>query len=92
MSIEIKLPLTQQQKRVLEFIFEFLHANSYPPTVKEIQDGLSVPNPGTVHKTVLALEKKGYLEKTKRVARGIRLTELGEEIGGSSRQLRLELE
>lgn len=92
MNVEIRLPLTDLQRRVLEFIHEFIHRALYPPTVKEIQDALSVPNPGTIHKAISALEKKGYLEKTRRVARGIRLTQLGEDVGGQARQLSLDLE
>ncbi|HOO78161.1 MAG TPA: hypothetical protein PLI51_02870 [bacterium] len=92
MGIEIRLPLTDLQNRVLAFAFEFIHGNLYPPTVKEIQEALDIPNPGTVHKAIQALEKKGYLAKEKRVARGIRLTALGEEVCGLERQLRLELE
>lgn len=87
MNFEIRLPLTDLQRKVLEFIFDFIHRQLYPPTVQEIQNALAVGNPGTVHKTIQALEKKGYLEKTRRTVRGLRLTPVGEAVGGGARQL-----
>lgn len=92
MADEIRLPLTRLQSQVLDFIYDFIQRRSYPPTVKEIQEELNISNPGTVYKVIVALEKKAYLAKEKNVARGIRLTPLGEEVCAQNRQLKLELE
>jgi len=92
MDFEIRLPLTKLQNQVLSFVYGFIHRKRYPPTVNEIQQALAIPNPGTVYKVLLALEKKGYLAKEKNVARGVRLTPLGEEVCSQNRQLRLDLE
>ena len=88
---QIKLPLTRLQSRVLHFIYNFIRENQYPPTVTEVQEKLFIANPGTVHKALGALEKKGYVTKEKHAARGVRLTPLGEEVGSQNRQLLLEL-
>lgn len=88
---KIKLPLTRLQARVLHFIYDFIRENHYPPTVTEVQEKLFIANPGTVHKALGALEKKGYVTKEKHAARGVRLTALGEEVGSQNRQLLLEL-
>jgi SOS-response transcriptional repressor LexA len=88
---KIRLPLTRLQRRVLYFIYEFIREKQYPPTVTEVQEKLFIANPGTVHKVIGALEKKGYLTREKHTARGVRLTPLGEEVGSQNRQLLLEL-
>ncbi len=89
---EIKLPLTGNQTRVLSFISESLNRKHYPPTITEIQHELVISNPGTVHKILSSLEKKGYITKAKNIARGIRLTPMGSEVCARERQLHLELE
>ena len=77
---KIQLPLTALQSRVMKFIFRFLQENFYPPTVTEIQKGLDISNPGSVHRILTALGKKRYLIKEKHVSRGIRLTPIAREV------------
>jgi repressor LexA len=89
---EIKLPLTTPQADILSVIGDFLQRKHYPPTITEIQQELGISNPGTVHKTLVALEKKEYITKEKNIARGIRLTPLGAKICARERQLNLELD
>lgn len=88
---KIRLPLTRLQSRVLYFIYDFIREKQYPPTVTEVQEKLFIANPGTVHKAIAALEKKGYVSKEKHTTRGVRLTAIGEEVGSQNRQLLLEL-
>jgi len=88
---KIRLPLTRLQRRVLYFFYDFIREKQYPPTVTEVQEKLFIANPGTVHKVIGALDKKGYVTREKHTARGVRLTALGEEVGSQNRQLLLEL-
>lgn len=88
----IKLPMTVPQSEILAVIGDFLQRRHYPPTITEIQQELGISNPGTVHKSLTALEKKEYITKEKNIARGIRLTTLGAEICARERQLILELD
>jgi len=92
MVTEIRLPLTELQSHVLSFAHEFIARKLYPPTVIEIQRGLNISNPGTVHKVLLSLQKKGYVTKERGMARGLRLTALGEEVCSQAKQMKLELE
>jgi repressor LexA len=64
--------LTKKQKRVFEFIEKYTKNNSYPPTFKDIcvKYDYSI---GTVQDYIVALVKKGYLEKKKDLARGFKL-------------------
>ena len=68
------LPITQKQKKSLEIIIEFISEKNYPPTILEIQDTLQISNPGTIHKCLTALEKKGYINRKKGMHRGMDLT------------------
>jgi SOS-response transcriptional repressor LexA len=92
MPPQIRLPLTKLQARVLSFAHEFILTKLYPPTVIEIQKGLDVSNPGTVHKVLISLQRKGYVTKEKGTARGLRIAPLGEEVCSQEKQMKLELE
>jgi repressor LexA len=85
---DIKLPLTLKQTEVLQFIVDFIDDNSYPPTLREIKAGTKIENVGLVHKILSALEKKRYILREKRMARGILLTEISENLT-NSKQLEL---
>ncbi len=68
------LPMTEKQSKIFETLIKFLSKYEYPPTINEIQEILEISNPGAVHKSLLGLENKGYIEKIKRKKRGIRLS------------------
>lgn len=63
--------LTARQKRVYDFICEYLLANNRPPSVREIAAELGIRNPHGVLCHLKALAKKGVIEVDRRVARGI---------------------
>ncbi len=64
--------LTPIQKKVFEFIENFLNQNGFPPTYAEVSNkfGFQV---GMVQQVIRALLKKGKIEKDPFLARGIRL-------------------
>jgi repressor LexA len=77
----MKLPLTERQQEVLEFITEFIQKNEFPPTITEIQEEVGISNPGSVYGTLSELETKEYIKRTKKHrARNIRLTETGKSL------------
>lgn len=56
--------LTELERRILNFIGEYLRANDgYAPTLAEIGDGCGVNSVGTVHRYVSSIENKGFLNK-----------------------------
>ncbi len=88
--MEIKLPLTELQQKVLGCIFRYLRDYEYPPTIPEIQKTLEITNPGTVYGTLTGLEKKNYIYRNgKQIPRNIRLTALGEDLFHSGTQMDL---
>ncbi|MHB8278356.1 MAG: transcriptional repressor LexA [Candidatus Humimicrobiaceae bacterium] len=66
--------LTQKQSDVLREIYEFIAANSYSPSVRDIAQVLGFSSPKGAGDHLAILEKKGYILKSSS-ARSIRLTE-----------------
>lgn len=63
--------LTDRQERVLTFIREFYALEGMPPTVREIADGLDFKSLNAVREHLRLIEKKGFVELRRNVARGI---------------------
>jgi len=53
--------LPQQQRRVLDYIEEYLEISGYPPSISEITDYLGVNSTFGVRKHIDALLRKGFL-------------------------------
>lgn len=67
--------LTEKQKKILEFIKEFITENGYPPTIEEIMERFSFSSPNAVITHLSALEKKGFIKRRENTSRGIIITE-----------------
>jgi repressor LexA len=66
------LTLTDRQQRVLDFIFDFIRAEGFPPTRAEICDALGFRSPNAAEDHLRALVKKGAIEMLSGTSRGIR--------------------
>lgn len=64
--------LTKKQAKLGDFIKKFISSSGYAPTYKEIADHFKI-NVNAVQQQVSALEKKGFIERTGGIARGIKL-------------------
>ncbi|HEY3249777.1 MAG TPA: transcriptional repressor LexA [Ignavibacteria bacterium] len=64
--------LTKRQQHVLEFIKRYIIEKQYSPTYKEIAENFGI-NVNAIQQVVIALIKKGFLEKVEGIARGLRL-------------------
>ena len=62
--------LTEKQREIYNFLTRFMTENGYPPTVKEIMIHFNFASPTAVTTHLTALEKKGYVKKTDKRARG----------------------
>jgi repressor LexA len=65
--------LKSRQVSTLEYIRGYIADHEYPPSYAEIRAGLNLNSTSMVHRDLAALEKAGFLERTPRVPRGIRL-------------------
>lgn len=70
--------LTHRQKLVLEFIKETIAEQGFPPTLRQIGRRLAITSTNGVNDHLNALEKKGFLLRTRGRARGLRL--IGDDV------------
>jgi tRNA(adenine34) deaminase len=73
---------TDLERGVLDWIIEYVRRNTYPPTVREIGDALSIPSTRSVSDLLKALERKGWIERTPSRSRSLRV--IGRENGLSA--------
>lgn len=64
------IELTDKQQEIFRFLQSFTKKYGYPPTVKEIMEHFNFASPTAVTTHLTALEKKGYVKKTDKRARG----------------------
>ncbi len=67
-------PLTTKQRKLLEFIINFIDKNRMAPTVRDICEHFKFASPKSAQDQLLALEKKGYIEKIPNAKRAMTLT------------------
>jgi len=70
--------LTERQQEVFNFIITHIDEKGYPPTIREMQSGLSIGSLRGVTIHLDALQKKGFIERLSsrdgpRTSRGIRI-------------------
>lgn len=65
--------LTVRQKRVFRAIERYFKKHLRAPTYLELANKLDFGSPNGAYEACLAIEKKGFIEITKGVARGIRI-------------------
>lgn len=73
--------LTDRQQEVLDFIRSFVATHGYPPTRREIGEGLAIRSPNGVMCHLEALRKKGAIDWQPLLARSIVVKERGANAG-----------
>jgi repressor LexA len=63
--------LTDKQQQVLNFIVSYAEDHGYPPSVRDICQGIGVKSTSTVHGYLTRLEKGGYLKRESSKTRSI---------------------
>ncbi len=66
--------LTPKQLRILVYIRDYANARGYVPTMQEVADEFGISKV-TVFEHISALQKKGYLKRSRHKARSLRLSE-----------------
>ncbi len=85
------MPITMypKQKRIFDFIGQYIQKNGFAPSVREIARAVGVSSLATVHEHLKTLEKKGAIARTSGVGRAIEITYHPEEIKSSDIELPL---
>lgn len=68
-------PLTEKQLKFLSFLKEHLQERGYPPTVREIMDGLGFSSTNIVKKYLDVLDRKGYIKRQFNRPRAIKIVD-----------------
>lgn len=66
-------PLTRRQQAILKFIEDFSDSHSYPPTIREIQEGLGISSTSVVDYNLKVLEQRDEIHRNRNISRGIEL-------------------
>ncbi len=65
--------LTSRQRKMLRFIDQYIADNGYPPTIREIGDASDTDSTSVVNYNLNKLNEEGFIEREKKVSRGIKL-------------------
>jgi repressor LexA len=67
------MALTLRQRKVLDYVAEFISRKGYSPSFEEIAEGMGLASLATVHKHLTTLCNKGYLKRGVNQSRSIDL-------------------
>jgi len=65
--------LSDRQQKILKFMDTYFHAHGFPPTIREIGEATQINSTSVVNYNLNKLVDAGYLERSDRVSRGLRL-------------------
>ncbi|HET7080087.1 MAG TPA: transcriptional repressor LexA [Chloroflexia bacterium] len=71
--------ISERQTKILEFIRKFIDDHGFPPSVRDIQEGLQprISSTSVVDYNLKALEERGQIRRGKGISRAIELVENG---------------
>lgn len=68
-------PLTPKEKALYDYITETIHAQGFSPSVRDMQQALNIKSTSTVHAYLQRLHDKGYIIKSDRKSRSLRVSD-----------------
>lgn len=66
-------PLTSLERRILDYLIEYLRKNTYQPSIREIGKRFGIKSTKTVSEYLQSLANKGWVERDPSRSRGVRL-------------------
>jgi repressor LexA len=66
-------PLTEIERKILDYMVQYLRANTYQPSIREIGERFGIKSTKTVSEHLQALADKGCLERDPSRSRGVRI-------------------
>jgi repressor LexA len=64
---------TEIERKILEYMVEYLRANTYQPSIREIGERFGIKSTKTVSEHLQALADKGFLERDPSRSRGVKI-------------------
>jgi repressor LexA len=78
-----KKGLSDRQKKILEVLQDFQDQNGYPPSIREICSQAGISSTSVVNYYLEQLEEMNYIERDRRISRGVRLLKPLDEVSQS---------
>lgn len=75
-------PLTDIERKILDFMVHYLRTNTYQPSIREIGERFGIKSTKTVSEHLQALAEKGFLERDPSRSRGVKI--LGVDLGADT--------
>lgn len=75
-------PLSSLERRILDFIVDYLRRNTYQPSIREIARRFGIKSTKTVSEYLQSLADKGWIERDPSRSRGVRV--IGLEINAET--------
>ena len=66
--------LGERHQKILDFLHEYQRENKYPPSIREIGEKTGISSTSVVNYYLDQLEKKGMIERDRKISRGVRLS------------------
>jgi repressor LexA len=66
--------LGERHQKILDFLQDYQRANKYPPSIREIGEKTGISSTSVVNYYLDQLEKKGMIERDRKISRGVRLS------------------
>jgi repressor LexA len=65
--------LTELERRILDYMVDYLRSNTYQPSIREIGERFAIKSTKTVSEHLQALADKGFLERDPSRSRGVKI-------------------
>jgi repressor LexA len=65
--------LSERQRNILRFMQKYINQTGYPPTIREIGEATGINSTSVVNYNLNKLVEAGYMERSDKVSRGLRL-------------------
>jgi repressor LexA len=72
--------LSERQKKIVEFLSEYVEENGYPPSIREIGAAAGISSTSVVSYNLKRLEDKGLIRRDREVSRGLKLAAAGQQM------------
>jgi repressor LexA len=72
-------PLTKIERRILDYLVDYLKRNTYQPSIREIGKRFGIKSTKTVSEYLQTLADKGYIEREASRSRGVKIVGLNLE-------------
>ncbi len=66
-------PLSEIERKILDFMVQYLRANTYQPSIREIGERFGIKSTKTVSEHLQSLADKGFLERDPSRSRGVKI-------------------